>query len=454
LKERCLRLYTVRGVFYNSYLANGQIIKLNIYLRNEKTTTTCDSVEKPAAKPRLYYGYVIVAAGFFIWLIAWGTQNSYAVFFTPLSDEFGWSHAETVLAYSTLSIVLAFSGIFMGWLTDRLGPRKVVTIFGSFLGIAYLLMSHMNNLWQFEVYYALFAAIGLSTATIPIMATIARWFTQKRGLMSAIVQTGTGLGGFILAPFSGWLIISYGWRLAYTVIGVIALVIFIIAGLTLKRNPSAKEQLKNEVSETSSSTVKKQNTGTIGKGISLREAMHTSQFWIVAGVFFSFGFCRSGFIPHLASHAQELGFSLTDGAQVVAILTISSIAGRFWLGRMGSKKAFIISFAVTTVSLIWALFTADLWGLYLFSVIFGIGWGAQAVLRFTISADTFGLASIGLIMGVLVFPEAIAAAIGSYLSGYLFDITGSYQLAFGVGIPISIAGIILAATLKPIPRTG
>jgi MFS family permease len=386
-----------------------------------------------------------VAAGFFIWMIAWGTQQSYSVFFKPLSDEFGWSHAETVMAYSILSLVQAFAGIFMGWLTDKLGPRKVVTIFGSFLGIAYLLMSHMDTLWQFQVYYALIAAIGLSTATIPMMATIARWFTNRRGLMSALVQTGSGLGGVILAPVSGWLIIGYGWRSAYLIIGIVALLITTLAGLTLRRDPKIKDQLTEE-----SSTSKSQSAQPASKGIALSEALYTKQFWIVAGLFFSFGFCRSSFLPHIAAHVQHLGFSLTEGANIVAVLTLSSILGRFWLGRMGNKSAFIISFAVTTVALIWGIFAGDLWGLFLFGVIFGVGWGAQAVLRFIITADAFGTTSIGLIMGVLVFSEAIAAAIGSYLSGLLFDMTGSYQPAFWVSIPVSLSGIILATLIKPL----
>ena len=131
-----------------------------------------------------FYGYVIAAAGFTVWVVAWGIAQSFGIFFKPLLSEFGWNRAETVLAYSLVSVVQAFLGIIMGGLTDRLGPRTVIAVFGAFLGISYLMLSRINALWQFQSYYAL-AAIGLSTATIPVMVTIARWWIKRRGLIKA-----------------------------------------------------------------------------------------------------------------------------------------------------------------------------------------------------------------------------------------------------------------------------
>ena len=401
------------------------------------------------AKPRFFYGYVIVTASFFVWMVAWGISQSFGVFFKPLLAEFGWGRAETVLAVSLSSIIQALLAIIMGLLTDRLGPRLVVAGFGSCLGIAFLLMSHVNSLWQFYLYYAL-AAIGFSTASTPIMATAARWFIKKRTLMTGIVQAGVGIGGFIFAPFTGWLILNYGWRNGYTVLGIISLVCIIAAGLVIRRDPRDMGQLPDGASETTAPTEPKHKVSTQATGFSLREALSANQFWIIAGLFFSFGFCRSTFLPHIAAHVQDLGFSLADGANVVAILTVSSILGRLWMGWLSNRTAFMISFGVTTLALVWGLITGDLWGLYLFAVIFGFGWGAQAVLRFTTTAETFGLASVGLIMGVFVFAEAGASAFGSYFGGYVFDAFGSYQLAFYVGIALSIAGIILAWQLKPI----
>ena len=122
----------------------------------------------------------------------------------------------------------------------------------------------------------------------------------------------------------------------------------------------------------------------------------------------------------------------------------------FKIVGLGNRFAFMISYAATTISLIWILITGELWGLYLFAFVFGFGWGAQAVLRFSITAETFGLLSLGLIMGMLSIGEAFSAALGSYFAGLLFDILGDYRLAFWMGIVLSILGIVMAGIFKPI----
>ncbi len=405
-----------------------------------------------------FYGYVVVAAGFLIWLIGWGTYTpSFSVFFKPLISEFGWSRAETSLAYSLSFLVQAGLGIAMGWLTDRLGPRRVVVVLGSFLGLCYLLMSQIRNLWQFQLNYVILGSIGASTINIPVMVTLSRWFVRKRGLMIGIVQAGMGIGGFLFAPFAGWLILHHGWRTAYAVLGVIALVGMFTGGLFLKRDPREMGQSPDGDSPARTQQTMPANPSLPGPGLFLGESVRTSQFWIIAGLYASFGFCRSTFLAHLAAHVQDLGFSLADGANVVAVVIGSSMLSRVGMGRVvdmiGNKSVFMMSFVATTLSLFLGLIAKDLWILYLFGFLFGFGWGNQAVLRFTLASEVFGLASLGVVIGVLGVAESVAATVGAYLAGYIFDVAGDYQIAFEAGIVVSFAGIILAAMLKPLPST-
>ena len=118
----------------------------------------------------------------------------------------------------------------------------------------------------------------------------------------------------------------------------------------------------------------------------------------------------------------------------------------------GNRSAFMLSYAATTISLLWILVAHQLWSLYLFAFFFGFGWGAQAVLRFGITAEAFGLTSLGLIMGILGIGEAISAALGAYYAGLIFDVVGHYQPVFWVGIVLSVLGILLAVFLKPLKK--
>lgn len=406
------------------------------------------------AKPRFFYGYVIAAAAFIVWLIGFGTYTpSFGVFLKPLVAEFGWTRAETTLGFSLSYVLYGLLSIFAGWLTDKLGPKIVVTVFGSSLGICYLLLSQVNALWQFQLCYALMGAIGTSAIIVPVMAPIARWFVKRRGLMMGIAQAGAGIGGLIFAPFAGWLIPTYGWRSAYIIFGIVALVGIIIPGLFLRHSPADKGQLPYGASEIKIPEVKQQGLSPQATGYSLQEAILTSQFWTIIGIYLSFGFLRSTFTTHIAAHVQDLGFSLADGANILAALIGASIIGRIGMGRVadiiGSRRTFMICYAVTTIALTWGWTTNDLWGLYLFAVVFGFSWGAQAVLRFSIASEVFGLASLGLVTGVFMLAEGAAATFGSYIAGYIFDIIGNYNPAFWIGIFVSVIGIILAWRLKP-----
>ncbi|OGP63981.1 MAG: MFS transporter [Deltaproteobacteria bacterium RBG_13_47_9] len=410
-----------------------------------------------SGRSKFFYGYMVTAAGFCIWMIGWGTYTpSFSVFFKPLLTEFGWSRAGASLAYSLSYMVQAVLAIMMGWLTDRLGPRAVVMMLGSFLGICYLLMSQVNTLWHFQVNYALIGGIGISTLNIPVMVTLSRWFIKKRGLMIGIVQAGMGVGGLIFPPLTGWLILAYGWRSAYVILGIITFIGIMTGGFFLRRDPNDIGQLPDGLSEKMQQEVKPLNPVAHSTSFSIWEAVHTSQFWMIAGLYGSFGFCRSTFLAHIPAHVQDLGFPLTDAANVLAVITGSSMFSRVVMGRVadiiGNRRAFMISFAATAVSLIWGLAANNLWELYLFALVFGFGWGNQAVLRYTIASEVFGLASLGLVMGTLGVAESSAATFGSFFAGYLFDTFGNYQLVFWMGIGVSIAGILSAWFLKPMDK--
>lgn len=418
-------------------------------IQNEEKSTTGFNGDKS----KFFYGYVITGVGFLLWLIGWGTFTpAFGVLLKPMLDDFGWSRAEASLGYSLATLGHGILAIPMGRLTDKFGPRIVVTVFGCFLGISYLLMSQVNALWQFHLNYALLCAIGLSTINVPVMATVARWFVKRRGLMMGIVQAGLGIGGLVSAPFVAWLTTIYGWRFSYVVLGIITLAGIIIPGLFLRGDPKDMGQSADGESEVPLARGEYKNEVLPGAGFSLREAVRTRRFWIIAGLYFSFGFCRSSFLPHTAAYVQDKGFSLSDGANVMAVLTVSSILGRIIMGRMadviGNRFALIISEALTTVSLAVGLMSNHLAGLYFYGVVFGFGWGAQAVLRFSVTSEAFGLVSVGLVMGVLGLAEVVAASFGAYLAGYIFDIVGSYDPAFWLGIAVSVMGIILTG-LKP-----
>jgi len=397
-------------------------------------------------KARFFYGFVIVVASFLIITIMWGASYSFGVFFKPLLEEFGWTRAMTTGAFS---LSLAFTGLFSvaaGKMTDRFGPRKVMTVCGLFLGSGYFLTSQVSAVWQLYLFYGVVGA-GMGGSFVPMASTVARWFVRRRGMMTGITASGIGMGILVMPLIANWLISSYGWRTSYMVVGVTAFLLIVFSAQLLKRDPGQIGQLPDGNSKLAAID------DPPSRGFSLQEAIHTRQFWMFSIAILCFGLGLGTVAAHIVLHAIGVGINAVGATVVLAIVGASSIAGRVTMGtaadRIGNKPALITSFSLISISLFWLLAAGELWMLYLFAAIFGFGYGGIAALGSPVVAELFGLSSHGVILGVtMIFVEG-ASAVGPVVAGHIFDITGGYQLAFLSYAIISIVGLILVSLLRP-----
>ena len=405
--------------------------------------------QSPGTKPGFFYGYIVVAAALFIMVITSGAHFSFGVFFTPLLTEFGWTRAMTSGAFSLSRIAHGLLGIVMGGLNDRLGPRVVLMLCGILMGLGYLLMSQISAVWQIYLFYGVIIGIGMGSWWVPLVSTVARWFTARRTMMTGIVLAGTGIGGLIGPPAANWLIYTYDWRTSYMVLGGIVLVVVVLAAQLLRRDPIQKGQVPY-----SGNREVKQRLKPEAEGLSLRGAVHTGQFWMVFTALVCFGFSFSAIIVHIVPHAIDLGISANNAASILATIGGLSIAGRVLLGsaadRIGNRRALIIGFILMSASLFWLLPATEVWKFYLFAAAFGFAQGGMGPSESPLVATLFGMRSHGLILGLADFGFLTGSAIGPLLAGYIFDVDGSYQSAFFACAAIAIAGVVLIALLKPI----
>ncbi len=400
-------------------------------------------------KPRFFYGYIVVMAAFFIMIIIPGLGYSFGVFFKPMSAEFGWTRAMTSGAYSLGIFVTGLLFIVTGRLSDRFGPRIVMVACGLLTGLGCFLMSRTTALWQLYLFWGVILAIGRSGAFVPLASTVAKWFATRRGLMTGIVLSGTGVGNIIVPPTANWLISNYGWRTSFIAIGITASVLLVIAAQFLKRDPSETGELPYGEDK-----AKQENVISEVQGFSFREAIHTRQFFTVCTIYFFFGVGLHTFMVHIVPRITDLGIPAMVAANILATSGGLGIVGRIGIGslsdRVGRKSSLIISFILLLVALLWLTVATELWTLYLCAAIYGLGAGGVIALSSPITAELFGLRAHGVIMGASAFAATVGGAIGSVLAGRIFDTTGSYFLAFLVSAALAIASLILASLLKPI----
>lgn len=401
-------------------------------------------------KPSFFYGYVVVAVTFFIMMVIWGTYYTFGVFFKPLLEEFGWTRAMTAGAFSLNAFIHGLFAVVVGRLTDRFGPRLVVTFCGLLLGLGYLLMSLTNSIWQLYLFYGVIIGIGMSGAIVPLVSPVARWFARRRGVMTGIVFAGMGAGTVIMPPIANWLISSYDWRTSYIIVGGVALVLIILAAQFLRLAPGPMGLLPD------GDEVKERDPSFEVSGLSLSETIRTRQFWMLCTMLASFLFVLYTIMAHIVTHAIGLGISATAAANILAIIgglhIVGTLATGHFADRAGGKPAMIICFILTALALSWLAVAREIWMLYLFAVIYGLAYGGLSILFSPMTAELFGLRAHGAIFGVLSFPGIIGSTIGPVLAGRIFDVTSSYQLAFVISAVVGIVGLVLAWLIKPISR--
>ncbi len=404
--------------------------------------------QSPGAKPEFFYGYIIVATAFSIMVAIFGLYYSFGIFFDPVLLEFGWTRATTSGAFSLSMIVYGLLNVAVGGFTDRFGPRMVVTICGVLIGLGYLLMSQISTVWQLYLFYGVIIGAGMGGSFIALLSSVAKWFVKRRGMMTGIVMAGIGIGTLIGPPVASWLIATYGWRLSYVILGSIVLLVVVLAAQFLRRDPTQVGQVAYGADE-----VEKLRPRLGAGGFSLREAIYTRQFWIVFAMLFCFGFGLYAVLVHIAPHAIELEISAANAASILAAIGVSSILGKVLLGiavdRIGGRLGFIISFILISAALFWLVPVTEVWRLYLFAAIFGFAYGGCGVSEAPLVAGLFGLRSHGLVLGVINVGFTIGGSLGPLMAGYIFDVTGSYQVAFLISAIIGIVGLILAAVLRP-----
>jgi MFS family permease len=405
--------------------------------------------QTPGARPRLFYGYIVVGAALLIMAIIYGAYNSFGIFLESLLTDLNQSTATISGALSLAWIMQGVFSIIMGRLTDRFGPRVVLTICGFLIGLGYFLMSRVGAVWQLYLFYGMIIGSGMGGSWVPIVSTIARWFVKRRNLMTGIVLTGVSIGTLVAPPVVSRLISAYDWRTSYLVLGTVVLVAVVLIAQLLRRDPTQVEQRPYGESEGL-----QQESVPETQPFSLKEAARTRQFWLACGMFFCFGFSVYTIIAHIVLDATGLGISPVSAANILATIGGLSLAGRIALGivadRLGNRQVFIIGFILMAAALFWLVPNKEVWGLYLFAAVFGFAFGGCATSESPLVAGLFGLSSHGLILGVMnLLGFTLGAAIGPVVAGHILDVTSSYELAFVVSGALSVVGLILTMLLSP-----
>ncbi|MEK7847903.1 MAG: MFS transporter [Chloroflexota bacterium] len=400
----------------------------------------------------VFYGWVIVAAGLVVWILEPGMYVSFGVFFKPISSELGWTRATVSGAMSLASIAIGVLAPFSGTLSDRYGARRLVMASGAITGLAYALLSTTHSLWQFYMFYLL-VGLGMGLAFAPITATVMRWFEKKRGLALGLTSLGTGIGGMFFPPLVNQLISLWGWRATYLVLAILLGGAILVAGSLLRSRPEDMGLLPYgaEPDEPGEAASPAANPGR-RPDFNSRQAVRTRAFWTVflgsTAAVFSFNVIS----VHLVPHATDRGLTAATAAAVMAMLGAGNSVGRLGLGalsdRVGRKRMFVVLLMATGLAMLFLTVTQSRFMFFAFALFFGMAYGGAAVTWMTLPSELFGLGAVGALTGLIMTGSTFGGALGSFLAGYIFDVTGSYSAAFSIGAVLLLLASGMAVFLK------
>jgi len=399
------------------------------------------------------YKYIIAAACFGTQAVGVGLFVTYGVFINPLIEEFGWTRAVISGASSLAFFLMGLVGIFVGRLNDKIGPRKVMFFTSCFIGLGFFLTSKTQSIRQLYLFYGILVGIGLSSIDVIALSITARWFEYRRGIVTGMVKVGTGAGQLIAPLTASFLIVGFGWRTSFVVIGILGMILLVLISRILHRDPE-EMGLKPKSGTSSKDDVK----AIKGINLSFGQAVRTHQFWLIFIVNFAVVYCLLIILVHIVPFARDLGLSAAKAAGVISTIGGVSMLGRFATGlfidRFNSRLAMIFCFILLIFTLLWLQIADELWMIYLFAACYGIAHGGFFTAISPIVAEYFGIGAHGVLFGSIVFSGCFGGSLGPILAGHIFDVTGSYSLAFWLSTFIALLGLGFILLLKPIRKCG
>ena len=400
------------------------------------------STSVSAKAPRLFYGWLVVAAGFAVTFVGFGCVYSFSAFIEPLQRDFGASRGSVSVVFSLAAFLYFGLGAVSGPLADRFGSRRLAVAGMILVGLSLAAASAAQNLAEIYAAYGLGMGIGVGLAYVPAMGATQRWFLRYRALASGLASSGIGAGTLAVPPLAALLIAHLGWREAYLVLGIAAALIGAGMALLIENDPRERGLAPDGDVLTS-----EREAAQPVAGATIADAVKSRRFILLYAACLA---CAFGvFVPfvHLAPYAIDHGIARSSAVLLVSAIGVGSTVGRFFLGgladRFGREISLMATFLGMALALAIWLVSTSFWPLALFGFIFGSAYGGWVGLLPAVVMDYFGGRNVSGIIGILYTSAGIGTLIGPSAAGFAFDASHSYT----VPILISIGGNLIAAVL-------
>jgi len=384
------------------------------------------------------YGWLVVAASMVLMAVCSGGMYLVVVALKPIAAEFGWPRSIPSLAYAAIMAGMGIGGILWGRVSDRIGAGPPAAIAVVAVATGATMVGASDGRLQFLAAHGfMIGFLGNAALFTPLLANTTRWFDRRRGFAIALVASGQGVAGAVWPPVFRYLIETEGWRSAYDTFAIVALAVGLPTSVFLFRRPAT--------------ALGDGRAGAVSEGDAILGFAPTTVLAILSLAII--GCCVAMAMPivHVVAHASDLGHPAIRAAEILAVLLgctfLSRIAWGLITDRIGGMRTLFYGCLAQIVALSMYLFIDGLAALYLVSALFGLGFGGIIPSYTIVIRELFPVRGLGWRIGAVYFFGTFGMALGGYLGGAIFDVSGSYHVAFAVGVAFNVANLALLAIL-------
>jgi MFS family permease len=389
--------------------------------------------------PESPYACLRLGASLLLMTIGGVGMYSMAVALAQVQAEFGADRGGASLAYTLTMIGFGLGGILMGRLSDRFGVFVPVVIGGLSLGAGFVAAGLAPSLLQFTLVHGLLIGLlGCSATFAPLVADTALWFNRHRGIAVAICASGNYLAGTVWPPILQHFFESAGWRATYVGVGLFCAVSIVALAFVLRKRPPVLE------TASAAGSVSRNSAAPLGLPPNALMALLS-----VAGV----GCCVAMSMPqvHIVAYCADLGYGAARGAEMLSLMLGFGIVSRLasgWISdRIGGLRTLLLGSALQGIALVLFLPFDGLVSLYVVSAMFGLFQGGIVPAYALIVREYFSPREAGTRTGIVLMATLFGMALGGWMSGAIFDMTGSYRAAFVNGIAFNLLNLSIALWL-------
>lgn len=410
---------------------------------------------RPQTKRKLHYGWIVAAVTFAALLVSAGIRSLPGVLMLPLEQEFGWDRSGISAAVSVNLVLYGLMGPFAAACMEKFGIRTMMTTALALLAAGLALSTTMTTLWQLNVLWGIVVGLGTSVMANVLGVTVAnRWFAQRKGLVVGVLTASAATGQLLFLPLLAHLSVSSGWRYAVWA-AVAALLLMIVVSAKWVRNYPSDIGLPPYGSDEPVRPAPFQGNLFLRPLLTLRSAMKTGIFWLLAGSFFICGFTTNGLIgTHLIPACGDFGIPEVTAAGLLAFMGVFDLFGTTmsgWLSdRFDSRWLLFWYYGLRGLSLLFLPTALGMgyWELTLFSVFYGLDWIATVPPTVKLTNDRFGPEQSGIVFGWVVAAHQLGAATAAFEAGLLRQWFGSYDLAFMMAGYVCMLAALMSVRIK------